>query len=196
MTQSPKAGKGILFVLSAPSGAGKTTVASQVLPSVPDLDRSISHTTRSMRPGEKDEVDYYFVDKRTFEKMVENGEFIEWANVHGAMYGTSFKAIEKALDKADRDLLLIIDVQGAEALRRSKHIRSRSIFLLPPSLEELERRLKGRGTESPDKLKIRLCAARGEMEQREKFDHVIVNEDLDVAVKEVIAAINAERALI
>lgn len=188
------AGKGILFVLSAPSGAGKTTVAARVLSSVPDLDRSISHTTRPKRPEETDEVDYHFVDERTFKKMIENNEFIEWANVHGAMYGTSFKTVEKVLDKADSDLLLIIDVQGAETLR-NKDITSRSIFLIPPSMEELEKRLAGRGTESPDKLKIRLEAARSEMRQRGKFDHVIVNDDLDATVKEVVAAINAERAL-
>ncbi len=194
MTNSSRAGKGILFVLSAPSGAGKTTVAEMVLPSVPDLDRSISHTTRSKRHEETDGVDYYFVDERTFKKMVDDDEFIEWANVHGAMYGTSFKTIDTALENSDRDLLLIIDVQGAEALR-NKDIDSRSIFLLPPSLEELERRLTGRGTESPDKLKIRLDAAKNEMEQKEKFDYVIVNDDLDTAVKELISAINAERAL-
>lgn len=195
MTELPGAGKGILFVLSAPSGAGKTTVAMKVLSSVPGLDRSISHTTRPKRPGETDGTDYYFVDESTFREMIGNGEFIEWANVHGAMYGTSFSAIEKGLKKAKSDMLLVIDVQGAETLRRKKDIISRSIFLLPPSMEELERRLSGRGTESPDKLKIRLEAARREMEQSGNFDHVIVNDDLDVAVKKVIALINAERAM-
>ncbi len=194
MTEPPKVGKGILFVLSAPSGAGKTTVAEMVLPSVSDLDRSISHTTRSKRPEETDGIDYYFVDERTFKKMMDDDEFIEWANVHGAMYGTSFKTIEKVLENADRDLLLIIDVQGAEALR-NKDIHSRSIFLLPPSLKELERRLTGRRTESSGKLKIRLDAAKNEMKQKEKFDYVIVNDDLDIAVKELIAVINKERAL-
>ncbi len=194
MTQSTGAGKGILFVLSAPSGAGKTTVAELVLSSVPDLDRSISHTTRQIRAGETDEVDYHFVDKQTFEEMLENGEFIEWANVYGAMYGTSFKTVEKVLSKAESDLLLVIDVQGAETLR-NKEVISRSIFLVPPSMEELEKRLTDRGTESQDKLQIRLEAARSEMEQREKFDYIIVNDDLNVAVKDVVAVINAERAL-
>lgn len=193
MTQSTGAGKGILFVLSAPSGAGKTTVAELVLSSVPDLDRSISHTTRQIRPGETDKVDYYFVDKQTFEKMLENGEFIEWANVYGALYGTSFKTVEKALDKAEIDLLLVIDVQGAETLR-NKEMISRSIFLVPPSMEELEKRLTDRGTESQDKLQIRLEAVRSEMEQRGEFDYIIINDDLDVAVKDVVAVINAERA--
>jgi guanylate kinase len=194
MTQSTGAGKGILFVLSAPSGAGKTTVAELVLSSVPDLDRSISHTTRQIRAGETDEVDYHFVDEQTFKKMLENGEFIEWANVYGAMYGTSFKTVEKVLSKAESDLLLVIDVQGAETLR-NKEVISRSIFLVPPSMEELEKRLTDRGTESQDKLQTRLEAARNEMEQRGKFDHIIVNDDLDVAVKDVVAVINAERAL-
>ncbi len=181
-----------MFVLSAPSGAGKTTVAKRVLSSTPNLIMSISHTTRPMRDEEADGADYHFVDEEKFRKMIENNEFLEWAQVHGAFYGTSFRAVGKSLIEKGVDMLLDIDVQGAETLR-GKDVDCRSIFLLPPSIEELERRLAARGTESAQKLKVRLEAARAEIGHKEKFDYIVVNNDLDRAVEEVREIIASER---
>jgi len=184
--------RGILFVLSGPSGAGKTTVAQRLLEEVARLRRSISHTTRALREGETDGVDYHFADHGAFRRMIENGEFIEWAEVHGNLYGTSMRNVQDIVERGGDDLLLVIDVQGAEALRRIE-ARQCSIFLLPPSVEELARRLRGRGSEDEQNAKIRLAAAMGEMENMAAFDYLVVNNDLDRAVADVTAIIIAER---
>lgn len=186
-------GGAILFVLSAPSGAGKTTVAEALLDRMDNLCKSVSHTTRSPRQGEADGVDYHFIDERTFREMVDSGEFLEWAEVHGNFYGTSFLTVKKALEQGACDMLLVIDVQGARTIRE-KEVNSRSIFLLPPSMEELERRLAGRGTDPEEVIRRRLSEAAGEMAEKDKFDYVIVNDDLDTAVKAVANAIEKERA--
>jgi len=184
--------RGILFSISAPSGAGKTTVASQLLGRVDNMRLSISHTTRPIRKGETDGVDYYFTDEERFRAMIENDEFVEWAEVHGNMYGTSMKAIDDVLNSNVCDLLLDIDVQGADTLRARK-IGFTSIFILPPSMEELRKRLAARGTDTKEVVEKRLRAARSEMEQMDKFDYVVVNDDLDTAVDQALAVITAER---
>jgi len=184
--------RGILFVLSAPSGAGKTTAANLLLARVENLSRSISHTTRAMRPGETDGVDYYFVNREKFDAMIKSGDFIEWAEVHGNRYGTSFFNIEDIVNRDKHDLLLVIDVQGARALRE-KGVNCRLVFLLPPSPEELARRLKARGGESDEALKVRLANAAGEISAMDEFDYAVINDDLEKAVSELSAIVTAER---
>ncbi len=184
--------KSILFILSAPSGAGKSTVAAKLLSTDQGIRRSISHTTRAPRGGEVDGSDYYFVSDEKFKQMADNGEFIEWARVHGACYGTSIMAARSALEENKNDLLLVIDVQGAQTIRR-QGLNCCSIFLMPPSLEELEKRLKGRGTDTDEEIKRRLAFASSEISEKEKFDYIVINDDIVKATKEVEAIINAER---
>lgn len=184
--------KGILFVLSAPSGSGKTTVANLLLERMAGLSRSISHTTRKPRNGETDGVDYHFVNREIFDEMVERGEFLEWAEVHGNRYGTSFKNIYDIVVKDNNDLLLVIDVQGAEIIRE-KGTNCVTIFLLPPSMEELEKRLGGRGTDTAETINIRLTNAVGEMKRMDEFEYAVVNDDLEKAVSELSSIVTAER---
>lgn len=183
---------GTLFVLSAPSGAGKSTVAEKVLEVTPRLSRSISHTTRPIRKGEVDGVDYHFVTRDAFEGMVERGEFIEWAEVHGNLYGTAYSNIDDIVLKRHDDLLLVIDVQGAASLRE-KGLERVTIFLAPPSMGELEKRLSGRGSDSEEAVRVRLANASYEMAEMDKFDYTVINDDLSTAVDEVRSIIVAER---
>ncbi|MDH5509074.1 MAG: guanylate kinase [Nitrospinota bacterium] len=184
--------KGILFVISAPSGTGKTTVATMILSLVDDLRKTVSHTTRKIRDGEENGVDYHFVDEERFLGMIGEGDFIEWAQVFGNYYGTSAREIESSL-ALGHDLLLVIDVQGAASVRSTKSFFSRTIFLLPPSMEELERRLVGRGQDSPESIRMRLESAAGEMGHRNDFDYQVVNDKLTSTVEEVRDIILAER---
>lgn len=184
--------RGILFVLSAPSGAGKSTVAEKVLAATPYLSRSISHTTRPIRKGETDGRDYHFVTRQAFESMIERGEFIEWAQVHGNLYGTAYSNIDNIVLKRHNDLLLVIDVQGSASLWE-KGVERVTIFLMPPSMDELKKRLIGRGTDNDDSVRIRLENARDEMDEMEKFDYTVINDDLATAVDEVRSIITAER---
>ncbi|MDH5677858.1 MAG: guanylate kinase [Nitrospinota bacterium] len=183
---------GILFVLSAPSGTGKTTVANLVLEVVDGLRKTVSHTTRKMRDGEESGVDYHFVDEARFRSMIDTGEFVEWAQIFGNYYGTSSREIESSLARG-QDLLLVIDVQGAASVRAMDWAQSCSIFLLPPGMDELERRLVGRGLDSPENIRIRLEAARGELSHQGEFDHKVINDQLSRAVEEVENIIQAER---
>jgi guanylate kinase len=181
-----------LFVISAPSGAGKTTLRRAALERFPDLAYSVSYTTRSPRPGEVDGRDYVFIPPAEFEAGIRAGRWAEWARVHGHCYGTSAQALEQTL-AAGRDVLLDIDVQGARQICR-RFPESVTIFILPPSLEVLEQRLRSRGTDPPEAIALRLQNARREMAQTDAYRHVIVNDDLATAIAEFIAILESYRS--
>jgi guanylate kinase len=179
---SPATGK--LLVISGPSGCGKSTICQRLLEN-PRVEFSISATTRPMRTGEVDGRDYLFVDDDQFQVHIKGGDFIEFAEVHGNLYGTLFAPMEKAL-AAGRVYLVEIDVQGgATLMKTAPSIPRVFLFVAPPSLEELEARLVGRGTDAPDVVQRRLAKAHEELLARDKYDHVVVNDDLDRAVGEV-----------
>lgn len=182
---------GQLFIVAAPSGAGKTTLTRKLLEHDPSIHLSISYTTRAPRPGEQDGREYNFVDVPTFMAMRERGEFIEWAEVHGNFYGTSAAWIERELS-ADRDVLLEIDWQGAQQVRELFPVVL-GIFIMPPSLEELERRLTGRGQDSEEVIARRVAAAQEEMRHVSEFDYVIINDDLQTAFADLLAVVRAAR---
>lgn len=185
--------KGKLFVISAPSGAGKTTILKRVMADLQGLVFSVSHTTRPPRTGEENGRDYHFIDRQGFEEMREQGAFLEWAEVHGNLYGTSLGALEQELERG-RDIILDIDVQGAALLRQSGQVTASFIFIAPPSLTELERRLRGRATDSEETIGLRLTNAAREMAAVENYRYLIVNDHLDEAVELLRAIILAERA--
>jgi guanylate kinase len=184
---------GRLFVISAPSGAGKTTLLKQVMADVTGLAFSISHTTREPRAGERDGVDYHFVSRAEFLAMIEQERFLEYAEVHGNLYGTSIDAIGVQLLEG-LDVILDIDVQGAAILRDKGQPEATHIFVSPPNLTELERRLRGRGTESEDKIKVRLANAATEMNAAGAYEYLIINEVVDEAANLLSSIILAERA--
>ncbi|MBS1961781.1 MAG: guanylate kinase [Bdellovibrionales bacterium] len=169
-----------LVVISAPSGTGKTTLCARLLQEIPELILSISTTTRAPRGQEKHGTEYFFVPKEDFRKKIDAGGFAEWAEVHGNFYGTTKDFVDQAF-AAGKSLLLDIDVQGAEQLKNNYPGQTLRIFLAPPSMEELERRLRARGTDSEESIKKRLAAAAYEMAHQEHFDHVVVNDDLEHA---------------
>jgi len=180
----------LLLVISAPSGAGKTTLSRKLFETFPSLRPSISCTTRSPRPNERDGVDYFFVDDAKFDDLVEKGAFVEWANVHGRRYGTKRATIDEAR-AAGIDILLDIDCQGAAILKR-QDLEAIFIFILPPSLEELENRLRKRATDSEESIRLRLHNARQEMASADWYDYIVINDDFDQAVAELCAIITAE----
>ncbi|MCX7156026.1 MAG: guanylate kinase [Rhodocyclales bacterium] len=182
---------GTLFIVAAPSGAGKTTLVGRLMAEDPLVQHSISYTTRAPRPGEQDGREYHFIDAQRFLSMRERGEFAEWAEVHGNFYGTSRLWLEQRTQEG-RDILLEIDWQGAQQMRR-QFPEAVSIFVLPPSIAELERRLRARGADSEDVIARRVAAAYGEMRHVDEFDFVIINNDLDVALGELKAAVCASR---
>lgn len=184
---------GNLFIVSAPSGAGKSSLVSAVLAEDKQLSLSVSYTTRPPRPGEVDGRDYHFVDRKRFAAMVERGEFLESAEVHGNAYGTSQKAIDDARAKG-RDVILEIDWQGALQVRRA-FPDAVSVFILPPPpvLEELDRRLRGRGQDSEEAIQRRLRAAREEIGHVAEFDYVIINKDFEEARRDLAALVRATR---
>lgn len=182
----------LLIVIAAPSGGGKSTVLNRVFAEEQGLLFSISHTTRPPRKGEEDGREYFFVSPERFRALVEQGAFLEWAEVHGNLYGTSRGELDRAR-ALGRDLVLDIDVQGAEQVVKS-HPWALTIFLRPPTLEVLKARLQGRGTDSAESLAVRIRNAKIELARAGEFQHVVVNEDLDTAVNEVKAIIAAERA--
>jgi guanylate kinase len=184
--------KGRLFVITAPSGAGKTSLIDALTRTDPSLKLSISYTTRAPRPGEKDGVDYHFVDDADFVGMQGRGEFLESAEVHGYRYGTSKRVITEALARGE-DLILEIDWQGARQVR-AIYPECVGIFILPPSIEELERRMRSRGQDADAVIRRRLDNARGEMEHAGEFDYAIINKDFDTARQELAAIIRKERA--
>jgi len=182
---------GTLFIVAAPSGAGKTTLVGRLMAEDAQVVHSISYTTRGPRPGEQDGREYHFIDVQKFLAMRERGEFAEWAEVHGNFYGTSRLWLEKRMEAGD-DMLLEIDWQGAQQVRR-QFPEAVGIFILPPSLAELEKRLRGRGSDSEDVIARRIAGALGEMRHVAEFDFVIINNDLDVALSDLKAAVAASR---
>jgi guanylate kinase len=183
---------GLLFVVSAPSGTGKTTLIERLVEIVPRLRMSRSYTSRAGRDGEHDGVDYNFVSRATFDDMVARGEFLEWADVFGNLYGTSRPDTERALASGD-DVVLVIDVQGARQVRRSG-VAVRSIFVLPPSFGILEQRLRGRSKDSDEAIRRRLEMARQEVAGYCEYDYVVVNDRLDACVDRLRGIVLAERA--
>jgi guanylate kinase len=185
-------GRGMLVVVSSPSGGGKGTLIDRVLKTVPDLAFSVSYTTRAPRGLEENGREYFFVDEPSFRAMIERGEFLEWADVYGHLYGTSTLQVEQERT-AGRDIILEIDVQGAESIRR-KVPDATSIFIVPPSFELLRNRLVARATDSAADLERRLKGAPAEVAQYKLFDYVILNDDINRASQQLAAVIYAERA--
>ncbi len=184
-----RAGNRRLFVLSAPSGAGKSTILALALHRSPQVEATVSHATRAPRPGEQDGVSYHFVSREAFAQMESAGAYLESFEVHGNRYGTAWAEVER-IWAAGRDALCEVDVQGASAIR-ARFPEAISLFIVPPSLEELERRLRGRGTEDEPTVLRRLSNARSELARAPGFDYVIVNDDLDEAVEDLVAALRA-----
>jgi guanylate kinase len=182
---------GNLFIVCAPSGAGKTTLVEALLKREPEIRLSISYTTRAPRQGEKDGVDYNFVDRLKFESMIDAGDFLEHALVHGNHYGTSRKWIEREL-AGDHDVLLEIDWQGAAQVRKL-FPKLLGMFILPPSIAELRRRLQGRGKDSPETIERRLSGARDEISHVLEFEYIIVNDRFEVALDEIVSVVHAAR---
>ena len=181
----------LVVVVSAPSGAGKTTVLARVLAEMPGLRFSVSHTTRPPRTGERDGVDYHFVDEVAFLRLRDAGGLLEWAEVHGNLYGTGVAEIERASAEGC-DVLLDLDVQGA-ALVRVRIPGALTEFILPPSYEVLERRLRGRGQDDEPMIRRRLAAAGREIDAFERYDYVLVNDDLDESVEQLKGIVRAAR---
>jgi guanylate kinase len=183
--------RGLLFVVSAPSGTGKTTVVERLVQVVPDLALSRSYTSRPARPGERDGVDYNFITRARFEAMAAAGEFLEWADVFGNLYGTCRADVERALGSG-QDLVLVIDVQGARSVR-GVGLETVGVFVLPPSFEILEQRLRGRSKDSEEAIRRRLQTAREEVPAFTEYDYVVVNDRLDACVDRLRAIVLAER---
>ncbi|MCU0663649.1 MAG: guanylate kinase [Myxococcota bacterium] len=181
----------LLLIVSSPSGAGKTTLCHKLLAEFDDLKFSVSHTTRQPRPNEVDGKDYYFVSNETFDEMLENDLFIEWAHVHGNRYGTSRAEIRTAA-VAGRDLLFDVDFQGARKIRE-QYPDAVGLFVLPPSIEVLRNRLAKRGTETAESLERRFKAALDEIRTHDLFDYLLVNRELDIAYDQLRAVLIAER---
>jgi guanylate kinase len=185
-------GRGILFVVSSPSGGGKGTLIQRVLRKVPNLSYSVSFTTRAPRNGEENGREYFFVTREEFERMTAADEFLEWAHVHSKLYGTARKQVEREISEG-RDIILEVDVQGAASVR-SLLADSVSIFILPPSFEVLKQRLQARGTDSQEELDLRLRNASTELKDYSAFQYVILNDDVDRAANQMAAIVHAERA--
>ncbi len=183
--------KGLLVVVSAPSGTGKTTLCHMLLKEFENMEFSVSYTTRPPRKGEVNGKDYFFVSKEEFERMVEEGDFLEWANVYGNLYGTSKSQVLRALNEG-KDILLDIDVQGALQVKKNLP-EAVLIFIMPPSFDELERRLRNRGTDSEDVIKRRLETAKEEIKKAVYYDYIVVNDVLEVAFDKLKSIVTAEK---
>jgi guanylate kinase len=185
-------GRGILFVVSSPSGGGKGTLIQRVLKQVPNLSYSVSYTTRAPRNGELNGREYFFVTPEKFEAMVAANDFLEWAQVHSKLYGTARQQVVREVSEG-RDIILEVDVQGAASVRQLV-ADAVSIFILPPSFAVLKQRLQARGTDSPEELDLRLRNAPTELKDYSAFQYVILNDDLDRAANQMTAIVHAERA--
>lgn len=183
--------KGSLFIISSPSGGGKGTLIRRALDELDNLKFSVSYTTRDKRDGEHNGVEYHFVSVPEFEALMESGDLLEYALVHGNYYGTSSSQIEEATESG-LDVILEIDVQGAKIVRRKRE-EAINIFILPPSFSVLADRLRNRGTESDEQLKLRLENARKEVEFYSSCDYIVINDDLEKAVSDLKSVIRAER---
>jgi len=182
---------GILLILSAPSGAGKTTLARRLMKDLPDAHFSVSVTTRNPRGAEKQGIDYEFVDVDTFQRRIEQNAFVEWAEVHGNFYGSPQASVDIAR-KTGCVSFFDIDVQGGQSIKR-KHPDAVSVFILPPSMDELARRLRARGTDHDDTIRRRLLGARSEMDRgASTYDYVLINDDFDRALSELRSVVVAE----
>lgn len=184
--------RGVLFVLSSPSGAGKTTISKKMLAADYDIALSVSATTRPMRPGEVDGKDYHFVDTDRFKQMATDGEFLEWAHVFGHRYGTPRTRVEGLLG-AGKDVLFDIDWQGAQQLYQEAGPDVVRVFVLPPTMIELERRLRARNTDSDEVIAARMARAANEISHWDGYDYVLINDDVDECYREVMAILRAER---
>lgn len=191
MSHATDPSRGTLFVVAAPSGAGKSTLVNALLAREPGISLSISHTTRAPRPNESEGNHYHFVTREVFQRMIDADQFFEYAVVHGDMKGTSLTAVAPLLDEG-RDVLLEIDWQGAHQVRK-KVPDCQSIFILPPSRAELERRLRARASDSAEAIKRRLHDSRTEIAHAEEFDYIIVNDDFDTALDDMQAIVRAVR---
>lgn len=184
--------RGLMFVLSSPSGAGKTTLSRMLLEREPGLKMSVSATTRPKRPGEVEARDYFFVDKKKFETMVEQGELLEWATVFDNLYGTPRAPVEAALS-VGQDVLFDIDWQGTQQLHQKAQADVVRVFILPPSLDELHRRLIGRGTDSAEVIAARMARAQAEISHWDGYDYVVVNDEVETCFAKVRQILAAER---
>jgi guanylate kinase len=180
-----------VIVVSAPSGAGKTTVLARVLRDLGGIRFSVSHTTRPPRGAERDGVEYHFVDRAAFERLRDGGRLLEWAEVHGNLYGTGVEELERA-SAAGVDILLDLDVQGAAQVRK-RIPDAVTVFVLPPSYEVLEGRLRGRGQDDEASIRRRLAAAGSEIDAFEQYDYAIVNDDIEACVEELMSIVRAAR---
>ena len=184
--------RGLLFIVSAPSGTGKTTLVERLVQDVPNLRMSRSYTSRVARPGERDGVDYNFISRDRFEEMARAGEFLEWADVFGNYYGTCAADTEARL-ACGEDVVLVIDVQGARQVR-SRGIETVGIFVLPPSAAVLEQRLRGRSKDSEEQISRRLEVARGEVAEYVQYEYVVINNDFNLAVDRLRSIVLSERS--
>jgi len=183
--------KSLIVVISAPSGAGKTTLCKRLLQNSPSFTCSVSFTTRHPRKNEIEGVDYYFVSPTEFQKMIEDRKFVEWAKVHEQLYGTSANLLNKAIE-AEKDVVLEVDVKGGTQIKKN-YPQAVLIFLLPPSWQELEKRLKSRRTEDYERVKERIIQAKKEIEYAPYYDYLIINNDINRALDDLTAIIRAER---
>jgi guanylate kinase len=184
--------KGLPIIISAPSGTGKTTTCKRLIQEMQDLRIATSHTTRKIREAETNGIDYFFISKKEFETKKDNKDFLEWAQVHTEYYGTSFESLEK-LNQEGFDILLELDVQGVDSLRNMKY-DGVYIFILPPSIEEMTKRLRIRGTETEESIERRVNTGKEEIKKYKKYDYVITNFDVEETVKLIFAIIHAEKS--
>jgi guanylate kinase len=192
MSNDTSGRRGVLFVISSPSGAGKTTLARRLIEAFPSLALSVSATTRPARPGEQDGREYHFVRRERFDAMIAEGAFLEWAEVHEHRYGTPRAPVLERIT-AGRDVLFDIDWQGAQTIRSALPADTACVFILPPSLSALESRLRARAQDAPDVIDRRLARARGEIEHWIEYDYVIVNDAFEDAYARLAAIYSAER---